>query len=436
MTNPRISAPFGESDTKSVETPATYAAIPYQSAMDGADAAATRWTAAIATPSSIRSSDGDRPMRHEGARLARAMLLRATVILVMVAAVVSFLIFTWDSGRLYNALVLLLGISDDQALGLINLMRINAMTLLAAAAGIVLFIGYHALLRPYCMRYFSELSYGIDALTDAGRDDIALSTQMAQTEAKLNQVKHELERREMQARLAEQRKNDLVMYLAHDIRTPLTSVIGYLSLLDEVPDMPDAQRRKYIDVALRKAQRLDALTDEFFDITRYNLQTIALERSRFDLAMLLMQLVEEFHPQLEEHGNTTQLRLPQQLDIDADAQKLARVFNNLLRNAISYSTPGTVIDIRAWADPADGCAHVTVGSVGQTIPPDKLSRIFDKFYRLDGSRGSTSGGSGLGLAIAKQIVELHGGVIGASSTDGVTTFEVSLPDEVSRKTFR
>ncbi|QOL33957.1 sensor histidine kinase [Bifidobacterium lemurum] len=361
------------------------------------------------------------------------MLLRVAVMLAVAVAAVGFFALTWDSNTLYNVLVLSLGMSDEQALGLLALMRNNSLPLLIAVAAMVLFVGYQASLKPYCVRYFSALSHGIDALTDSGRTDIALPAKMAQTETKLNQVKHELERRDMEARLAEQRKNDLVMYLAHDIRTPLTSVIGYLSLLDEVPDMPDAQRRKYIGIALRKAQRLDTLTDEFFDITRYNMQTIALDRQRLDLTTLLLQLSEEFHPQLEEHGNTVRLDLPQRLEVDADAQKLARVFNNLLRNAISYGTRGTDIAIQAWDDPAQGMACVSVSSVGRTISPDKLTRIFDKFYRLDDSRGSSSGGSGLGLAIAKQIVELHGGAIGASSVDGTTTFVVSLPTGVARQ---
>lgn len=401
--------------------PVGYGTLPYPSAPDG-----------IATRPA-RAEQADRPGYQEGTRLAQGVLLRVAVMLAVAVVVVGFFVLTWDSNGLYDVLVLSMGMSDEQALGLVDLMRNNSLLLLIVAAAVVLFVGYHASLKPYCVRYFSELSRGIDALTEIGRTDIALPATMAQTESKLNQVKHELERRDMEARLAEQRKNDLVMYLAHDIRTPLTSVIGYLSLLDEVPDMPDGQRRKYIGIALRKAQRLDTLTDEFFDITRYNMQTIALDRQRIDLTTLLMQLSEEFHPQLREHGNTVRLDLPQRLEIDADAQKLARVFNNLLRNAISYGIRGTDITIRAWTDHDHGAACVSVASVGQTISQNKLTRLFDKFYRLDDSRGSASGGSGLGLAIAKQIVELHGGAIGASSVDGTTTFMVSLPAGVARE---
>lgn len=238
-------------------------------------------------------------------------------------------------------------------------------------------------------------------------------------------------------RLADEtaRRSDLVTYLAHDLKTPLTSVIGYLSLLDEVPDMPEAQRRRYTGVALDKACRLERLVNEFFDITRYNLTHIELERAPVDLAALLVQLADEFYPALAAHGNEARVTVAgtrrtteapgAPLMIEADAARLARVLGNLLRNAIAYSDEGTPIEIAA--ETADGVARVTVTDVGATIPSHKLRAIFDKFYRLDESRGSATGGAGLGLAIAREIVELHGGTILAASEKGVTTFTVELP---------
>lgn len=225
--------------------------------------------------------------------------------------------------------------------------------------------------------------------------------------------------------MAEQRKNDLVMYLAHDIRTPMTSVVGYLSLLDEARDMPEEQRRRYTHIALDKAQRLDALVDEFFDITRFNLSNVPLEVGPVDVSLLIVQMVEEFHPQLEAHGNTVQLHMPDALTITADAEKLARVFNNLMKNAIAYSERGSVITVEGTVDEAT--ARIAISDHGRTIPARKLDMLFDKFYRLDASRSSADGGAGLGLSIARQITEAHGGSIAASSADGVTTFTVTLP---------
>lgn len=231
------------------------------------------------------------------------------------------------------------------------------------------------------------------------------------------------------------RRSDLVTYLAHDLKTPLTSVIGYLSLLDEVPDMPEAQRVRYTGVALDKACRLERLVNEFFDITRYSLTNIELELAPVDLAGLLVQLSDEFYPALAAHGNVAQVTVAgtartveqpgEPLMVTADAARLARVFGNLLRNAIAYSDEGTPIELAAVEE--EGRVVVTVSDVGATIPSHKLRAIFDRFFRLDESRGSATGGAGLGLAIAREIVELHGGAISAASENGRTTFTVELP---------
>lgn len=231
------------------------------------------------------------------------------------------------------------------------------------------------------------------------------------------------------------RRSDLVTYLAHDLKTPLTSVIGYLSLLDEVPDMPEAQRARYTGVALDKACRLERLVNEFFDITRYSLTNIELELAPVDLAGLLVQLADEFYPALSAHGNVAHVTVAgtarsvespgEPLVITADAARLARVFGNLLRNAIAYSDEGTPIELAA--DSREGRVVVTVSDTGATIPSHKLRAIFDRFFRLDESRGSATGGAGLGLAIAREIVQLHDGTISAASEDGRTTFTVELP---------
>lgn len=231
------------------------------------------------------------------------------------------------------------------------------------------------------------------------------------------------------------RRSDLVTYLAHDLKTPLTSVIGYLSLLDEVPDMPEAQRVRYTGVALDKACRLERLVNEFFDITRYSLTHIELELALVDLAGLLVQLADEFYPALAAHGNVARVTVEgsvrtvddpgEPLVLTADASRLARVFGNLLRNAIAYSDEGTPVEVGAVA--GEGSVVVTVSDTGATIPSHKLRAIFDRFFRLDESRGTATGGAGLGLAIAREIVELHGGAISAASENGRTTFTVELP---------
>ena len=166
------------------------------------------------------------------------------------------------------------------------------------------------------------------------------------------------------------------------------------------------------------------MLDEFFEITRFNLSTVTLERGRIDLVRLLEQLRYEFMPMLRDKRFTCTLTAPGTLPVYCDAGKIQRVFDNLLRNAVLYGYPDTEIKIDARLDGAS--AVVSVKNSGATIPEEKLRRIFEQFYRLDAAR-STDSGAGLGLAIADQIVRLHGGTINARSADETIEFTVTLP---------
>ncbi|HMM06704.1 MAG TPA: HAMP domain-containing sensor histidine kinase [Clostridiales bacterium] len=302
--------------------------------------------------------------------------------------------------------------------------RNNITLIWLLAIAIVFFLLFYFFIRRFT-RYFNEINGGIDALVKQDGKDIVLPPEMSATEKNLNTVRRTLEKRTLEAQLAEQKKNDLVMYLAHDIKTPLTSVIGYLSLLDEAPDMPSAQRVKYVHITLNKAYRLETLINEFFEITRYHQQQIRLEKEPIDLYYMLVQMIDEFYPILSENGNKAVLCADENLAVWGDAVKLARVFNNILKNAAAYSDPGTeiAIDAREQGD------HVAVSFAnrGITIPPEKLEALFEKFFRLDEARTSNTGGSGLGLSIAREIVSLHGGTIEAKSENRQTVFTVLLP---------
>ena len=242
---------------------------------------------------------------------------------------------------------------------------------------------------------------------------------------KVKNLQEEMERKEEIIKIEASRKNDLITYLAHDLKTPLTSVIGYLSLLDELPEMPLEQRAKYVSITLDKAKRLEKLINEFFEITRYNFQSIILEKEQVDLNYMLVQMTDEFYPIMNAHGNKAELETEEELKVLADPEKLARVFNNILKNAVAYSYPGTAI--RVSAGKTEGQVWITFANQGPTIPPQKLEMIFEKFFRLDEARTTNSGGAGLGLAIAREIVTLHGGSITAVSENEKTEFRVSLP---------
>lgn len=264
-----------------------------------------------------------------------------------------------------------------------------------------------------------------DKLFDKNVEYINLPPEMVAVEKKLNHFKTEAIKNERLARENEQKKDELIVYLAHDIKTPLTSMIGYLSLLSEIKDMPQEQKNRYIDIALDKSYRLEDLINELFDVARFNSEKIVLEKEEINLNLMLEQIADDFYPTLKEMNKKINFTSDEKTILYADPDKLSRVFNNLIKNAVNYSKENTDIDISILNK--ENQATVKITNKGKQIPKEKLDKIFEKFYRLDSSRTSKTGGSGLGLAIAKEIVELHGGRIYAESDMKETTFSVILP---------
>lgn len=286
-----------------------------------------------------------------------------------------------------------------------------------------LFFGYRSLAKSCA--YLDELLKASDSLWKNQEEPVSMSDDLREASLHMNEVRLNVIESQKAAAAAEQRKNDLVVYLAHDLKTPLTSVIGYLTLLHDEQEISPKLQEKYLGVALEKAERLEDLINEFFDITRFNLTHLTLNLSPINLTRMLEQTIFEFAPMFAEKNLDYRLQAPPDLSFLCDPDKLQRVFDNLLRNAVNYSFQGTVIQIRLILDM--GILTLTVENEGATIPPEKLERIFEQFFRLDSSRGTGSGGAGLGLAIAKEIVELHGGKISAKSSDNRILFQVDLP---------
>ena len=299
------------------------------------------------------------------------------------------------------------------------------LIVLLLLAGFVWFT-VRALRQP--LGYLDDVIAAAKSLSDPAAPPIELPKELSDVENELNLARSRSQENLRARREAEQRKNDLIMYLAHDLKTPLSSVIGYLTLLHDEGEIAPALREKYLSIALDKANRLEDLINEFFEITRFNLSAIELQYGAADLSRLLEQLTFEFQPMLREKNLTCALSTPETFPIRCDANKLQRVFDNLLRNAVLYCYPGT--EITVTAERVGNFAVVRFRNRGDTIPPEKLSRIFEQFYRLDTARSST-GGAGLGLAIARQITQLHGGSLTGESRDDTVTFTVTLPIEKS-----
>lgn len=288
--------------------------------------------------------------------------------------------------------------------------------------------GYLVIFVYYWIKTMGYLDYIIKATEKIyiSKDDlIELPADLKEVENLMNQIKLDIEKNERAAKEAEQRKNDLVVYLAHDLKTPLTSVIGYLSLLRDERQISPELQEKYLSIALEKAERLEDLINEFFEITRFSLTNLTLELNRVNLTRMLEQITYEFKPIFSEKDLSCDLKILPDLFIKCDINKMQRVFDNLLRNAINYSYVGSTIEISALPSPKD--IVIKFKNHGDTIPAEKLERIFEQFYRLDSSRTSKTGGAGLGLAIAKEIVELHNGTITAESANDIIEFTITLP---------
>lgn len=294
--------------------------------------------------------------------------------------------------------------------------------------GIYIFIGIAVILRIVIKKPFSyvnDFSEAVEMITKKDDEIITINKDLPDLEQKLNTIKFSIQSNERIAKEAEQRKNDLVVYLAHDLKTPLTSVIGYLSLLRDEKEISEELREKYLSIACDKSERLEELINEFFDITRFNLSKITLEYSTVDLKLLLEQLIFEFGPMLNDKNLSCKLHMNEKSNIMCDVDKMQRVFDNLLKNAISYSFENSQIDIHVEENESDFVIEVV--NKGNDIPKEKLNRLFEQFYRLDSSRGTARGGAGLGLAISKEIVELHGGTIEARSENETITMRVAIP---------
>lgn len=288
---------------------------------------------------------------------------------------------------------------------------------------VVLILLYRLLKKVFS--YVNALSDASDELMNKNVEYVELPKELEDIQNKMNSLKRESEKNERLARENEQKKDELIVYLAHDIKTPLTSMIGYLSILDEIDDMPKKKQKKYTSIALDKSYRLEELINELFDIARFNSEKIVLEKEELNLNLMIEQIIDDFYPILNELNKEIQFNTEEDMRVFADPDKLSRVFTNLIKNAINYSKEESSITINIKKDNTN--IIIDIVNKGKQIPKEKLDRLFEKFYRLDSSRTSKTGGSGLGLAIAKEIMELHGGIITAESNEEETTFHVELP---------
>lgn len=311
--------------------------------------------------------------------------------------------------------------------------------LVCVLLGICLFAVIFLFLQRRSLEYIRKIYEAVEKISQGDLNteiEVVGDDEFSSMAAGLNQMTRDIRSLMDKEREAERSKNELITNVAHDLRTPLTSIIGYLELLSNGTPMTPEMEKKYIDIAYTKAKRLEKLIEDLFGFTKLNYGKISMKVSKVDIIKLLSQLLEEFYPSFAEKNLVYELRsnVPAKV-ITADGNLLARLFDNLINNAIKYGADGKRILVKVHAE--DEIVAVSVVNYGHVIPEQELPLIFNKFYRVEQSRSSSTGGTGLGLAIAKNIVEMHGGAIQVESDLNGTVFTVKLKVhfDVSKENF-
>lgn len=301
--------------------------------------------------------------------------------------------------------------------------------LLLLACAVIIFTTLFVLISYDTIQYLKEIIIGIERMKNGdmefelrveGEDELALIANS------INEMRMQISSDNETKRLAEKTKDELITNVAHDLRTPLTSIIGYLDLVRREDLLTPAQQKKYIGIVYDKAKSLETLIKDLFDYTRYDKDKFKMHKSRFDLNQFINQMVDEFYPSLTEKGLHCVKELSKEpLFVYCDGELLARAVGNLMSNAVKYGADGKQVEV--YTKKRDSKCQIQIVNYGRIIPKEDLEKIFDKFFRVEGSRSLKTGGTGLGLAIAKNIVELHGGNISAKSGFAGTMFQIEIP---------
>ena len=303
-----------------------------------------------------------------------------------------------------------------------------AVVILYVLVGIVIFSVTFMILEEPGIRYLGRISDAVQSISQGNLNtevDVTGDDEFSAMAANLNKMSSDIRKLMDKEREAERTKNELITNVAHDLRTPLTSIIGYLELLAGNTQIPQEMQHKYIEIAYSKSRRLEKLIEDLFGFTKLNYGKIAMHIGQIDIVKLLEQLLEEAYPNFEEKNLSYDLQsnVPAKI-ISADGNLLARLFDNLIGNAIKYGADGKRVLVKIHGE--EDTVTVSVTNFGRVIPADELPLLFNKFYRVEQSRSSSTGGTGLGLAIAKEIVDMHGGTINVSSDLDGTVFTVKL----------
>ena len=305
---------------------------------------------------------------------------------------------------------------------------VDENSFLALVLAVIMFISIFIIVTNKKMKYIEEIASGVRIISNGdlsyrieekGKDEIK---KLAEN---INNMASEIESRIDGERRAEKTKSELITNVSHDLRTPLTSVMGYIGLIKEGKYEDENMMKEYLNIAFNKSNQLKELIEDLFEYTKLNNKGIALERTKVNIVEFLSQIIEEYIPVFEENEiEVVKKFVDEKCMVEIDAGKMVRVFENLFSNAIKYSfKPGNVI-VSSYEN--NGFVNIAIKNRGENIPQEKVERLFDRFYRVDEARNSNTKGSGLGLAISKNIIELHNGSIWAECDGNDVSFFIKL----------
>lgn len=322
-----------------------------------------------------------------------------------------------------------LGMSTGRLVRHLSRDTLVSFMLVTVIATICFFIIYFLLFIKRIVKDMTYISDRIIDIADGKSDDkiiIERQDEIGEIAGRINEMTEQINQLITSERDALQSNKDLIACVAHDLRTPITSVKGYLDLALDTKHYDMEQRQKYVRIAQTKANRLEYLIHDLFNYTKLTSGEITLHRSKIDLVQLVEQMVEEFYPlfQEEELECTTKYNISY-LEMNMDGELIARAVQNLLSNAIKYGKDGKHVYVELECLEQE--VQIRVTNYGLVIPEESIKHLFDKFYRVERSRNVKTGGTGLGLNIAQEIVHLHGGRIQVTSGASGTCFTIALP---------
>lgn len=303
-----------------------------------------------------------------------------------------------------------------------------AAAMLLVFIGIVIFSVSFFILENWKINFITEVYHGVRRLAEGDLDthvEIIGDDEFSEIALEVNHLGEKIKDLIEKERKSEKTKHELITNIAHDLRTPLTSIIGYVELLHTNDMLTDEQRKQYTAIVLTKAKRLESLIEDLFGLTKLNYGKITMNVEQIDIVKLLEQLLEEAYPSFMENNLEYEVQTNEKkIVINGDGNLLARLFDNIISNAVKYGKDGKKVQVVISGE--EKYVTVRIINFGKIIPEEELPYIFDKFYRVEQSRSEETGGTGLGLAIAKDITELHGGTIYAESSLKGTEFIVKL----------